>query len=367
MFPTQYHEILKRIDEIDPIDYGKTRNYIGGAVSRLSPYISRGVISTKQVAKHVLKKGYQFEEIESFLRELAWRDYFQQVWLAKGDALHTDLKQTQANAIHNKIPSSILLGQTGITAIDKGIAQLYETGYMHNHMRMYVASIACNIAKSHWLVPAKWMYYYLLDADWASNALSWQWVAGSFSSKKYYANQENINKYCDTGDQNTFLDTSYENLVELHIPKELSQTANPELKTTLPKSPKLSINKELPTYIYTFYNLDPEWDKEIAANRIVLLEPSFFEKYPVSEKTIEFVLNLSRNIPEIQVAIGEFEAVFCDIAENKLHFKEHPCFTHFKGQQHPRDWMFEKVQGYFPSFFQYWKKAERHLVDLTND
>ena len=57
---------------------------------------------------------------------------------------------------------------------------------------MYVASIACNIAQSHWIVPAKWMYYYLLDADWASNSLSWQWVAGT-NLKKYFANQQNIN------------------------------------------------------------------------------------------------------------------------------------------------------------------------------
>jgi deoxyribodipyrimidine photo-lyase len=63
---------------------------------------------------------------------------------------------------------------------------------------MYIASLACNVAQSQWRIPAKWMYYHLLDADWASNALSWQWVAGTNSNKKYFANQNNINKYCFT-------------------------------------------------------------------------------------------------------------------------------------------------------------------------
>ena len=71
---------------------------------------------------------------------------------------------------------------------------------------MYIASIVCNIAKSHWKLPSKWFYYYLLDGDLASNNLSWQWVCGANSSKKYYANQENINKFCFTKQKNTFLD-----------------------------------------------------------------------------------------------------------------------------------------------------------------
>jgi deoxyribodipyrimidine photo-lyase len=99
------------------------------------------------------------------------------------------------------------------------VEELKQTGYMHNHLRMYVAAIACNIGHSHWHLPARWMYYHLLDADWASNALSWQWVAGSFSSKKYYANQENINKYCHTQQRNTFLDVSYEAYETMPTPR----------------------------------------------------------------------------------------------------------------------------------------------------
>ena len=67
-FTTDYQEILQLIEAIDPIKYGKTRNYMNGAVSRLSPYISRGVISTKQVAAYVLSKGYKPQEIDAFLK-----------------------------------------------------------------------------------------------------------------------------------------------------------------------------------------------------------------------------------------------------------------------------------------------------------
>ena len=78
-FPTSYKEILKRIDAIDPLKYRASRNYIDGAVSYLSPYISRGVISTKFIFDEILKKGHHLQQAEKFIQELAWRDYWQQV------------------------------------------------------------------------------------------------------------------------------------------------------------------------------------------------------------------------------------------------------------------------------------------------
>ena len=110
--------------------------------------------------------------------------------------------QAQVSVEHRGIPVSVTMGSTGIDGIDDAIRELYRTGYMHNHCRMYTASLTCNIARSHWHQPARWMYYHLLDGDWASNACSWQWVAGANSRKKYYANQQNVNTYtrtCQTG------------------------------------------------------------------------------------------------------------------------------------------------------------------------
>lgn len=81
-FPTEFDAILDRIATIDPVGYGKSRNYINGAVSYISPYISRGVISTKFVYLELLKRNYHPSSILKFIQELAWRDYWQQVWIA---------------------------------------------------------------------------------------------------------------------------------------------------------------------------------------------------------------------------------------------------------------------------------------------
>ena len=116
-FPTDYQAILQRIDEINPIQYSKTRNFVDGAVTYLSPYISRGVISVKQIQESVLRKEYDSSKIEKFLQELAWREYFQRVWQAKGDALLNDMKQPQANVLHYEMIDSIEQTNTGITAI----------------------------------------------------------------------------------------------------------------------------------------------------------------------------------------------------------------------------------------------------------
>ncbi len=79
MISTVYQEILTQVERIDPIAYGKTRNFNSGAVTRLSPYISRGVISTRMVLESVIRRGYPLHRVEQFVKELCWRDYFQRI------------------------------------------------------------------------------------------------------------------------------------------------------------------------------------------------------------------------------------------------------------------------------------------------
>ena len=361
LFPSEYSSILNRIKSFKPTKYSASRNYINGSVSYLSAYISRGVISTKFILKTLLDNNYNPAHIEKFIQELAWRDYWQQVWVSKGNLINSDLKHSQYPITNSSIPKAIIDANTGISAIDKSILSLYETGYMHNHLRMYVASIACNIAQSHWVNPARWMYYYLLDADWASNSLSWQWVAGSNSNKKYFANQENINKYCFTTQKNTFLDVDYTEFQKLEIPEVLKQTYYFNLKTPLPLSDAITIDNSFPILLYTFYNLDPDWKKNIKANKILILEPSHFEEYPVCQNTIDFVLKIAKeNIPSIQIYVGEFKDLIKDHLVQEVYFKEHPTNRHYQGVEEPRDWMFE-VSGYYPSFFSFWKKCKKQL------
>ena len=358
-FTTDYQTILEKIEQINPLKYGKTRNYINGDVTYLSPYISRGVINTKQVLENVLAKGYKISEIEFFVKELCWRDYFQRVAQTKN--LNTDIKQVQTPVLNHEIPSAVVNANTGINGIDNAIEQLYNSGYMHNHCRMYTASVVCNIAKSHWLHPAKWMYYHLLDGDWASNACSWQWVAAANSSKKYFANQENINKYTNTSQVNTFLDKSYEGIAEMETPEELTSTQKLLLQTILPESEIFQLDESLPAFIYNYYNLDCNWHKNGNGNRILLIEPDFFEAYPISKKCIEFMLALSKNIPNLQVYVGSFATLKNQIQSNNIYYKEHPLNVGYSGNEEARDWIIDDVSGYYPSFFSYWKKIEKHL------
>lgn len=364
MFPASYKEVLRRIDKIDPNKYAKTRNYVNGSVSYLSPYISRGVISTKFVFNQLIEKGYHAERMEKIIQELAWRDYWQQVWIHKGDEINMDLINVQKPVSNGLISKGIIEAHTEIQSVDTAILDLYDNGYMHNHVRMYLASLACNIAQSHWQVPAKWMYYHLLDADWASNALSWQWVAGANSQKKYYANQENINKYCFTNQKNTYLDKSYTALANMEIPNALLETVDLLLKTPLPSREAITIDKNLPSCLYNFYNLDPNWKKGEAMNRILLLEPSHFKEYPISKNSMDFMLRLARNIGQIQIFVGEFDELIDTYELKDIHFKEHPLSNHYIGEKEEREWMFS-VRGYHPSFYSFWKKCKKELLPVS--
>jgi deoxyribodipyrimidine photo-lyase len=362
LFPTDYNSILQRINNIDASKYARTRNFINGAVTYLSPYIARGVISLPQVLAAVIhnKKLY---EVEKLVQELAWREYFQRIWQFYGDQIFTDVKHAQPQVLHHQIPQAIINANTQIDGIDEGIKTLYETGYMHNHVRMYTAMLACNVGKSHWLQPSQWMYYHLLDGDLASNTLSWQWVAGSFSSKKYYTNQENISKYTGSNQQRGYLAHDYETIATMPVPEQLIATENFELTTVLPQPTTIHIDADKPTLIYNSYNLDPLWHKYMDANRILLLEPNHFTKYPVSEKVLAFIIRLAKdNIPGIQIFVGAFSELQILVGSDEtIFFKEHPTNTHYKGTQESRDWMFAEVSGNFNSFFSYWKKSEKYL------
>lgn len=364
-FPTAWQDILKRVESIDPVAYGLNRNYGDGSVTALSPYVSRGVISVRALLHHLIQRGFEVHRITPFIQQLAWREYFQRVWQAKSDELLHDLKHAQENAEFVDAPEAVLNACSGAEAIDAMVERLVNSGYIHNHYRLYIASVICNVARTHWKNPSRWMYYHLLDADFASNTCSWQWVAGSFASKKYWANQENINRFSRTGQRNTWLDASYEELPLREIPPNFSARAPQVLTTTLPESRVTGIDESLPTYIYTFYNLDPGWHANDPGNRVLLLEPSFFDEFPVSDRTLEFVMGLAENIPGMQVLVGEWQDLKSFSGRSDLVFREHPAFRHFTGKQEERDWLFPAVSGYFPSFFSYWKKCERELKKMA--
>ena len=192
MIETKYDSIVEKLDQIDPIKYAKNRNFLWGSVTQLSPYVARGVISTKQIRESLLSRGFTDHRCERFFQQLAWRDYFQRTAQVHPNLSRKNIKNDPTHFRSNHISKAILESDTGIDALDEGIDDLKTTAG---------SIIICVFGHVAWKCDAiigiwgRWMYYYLLDADMAFNGLSWQWVTGANANKIYFANQENINKY----------------------------------------------------------------------------------------------------------------------------------------------------------------------------
>jgi deoxyribodipyrimidine photo-lyase len=132
----------------------------------------------------------------------------------------------------------------------------------------------------------------------------------------------------------------------------------------LPKTPVPNIREGLPVLIYNAYNLDPAWHTGEPANRILLLEPSHYKKYPVSEKVLQFIIDLSKNIEGIQIFTGEFDDLKAISGNSSSIFKAHTAFKNYAGTAENYDDLFPQVNGYFSSFFSYWKKCEKYLNQI---
>lgn len=178
----------------------------------------------------------------------------------------------------------------------------------------------------------------------------------------HVANQVNINHFTKSIQHDTFLDRDYESLAKNTLSFDLVNPYEYPLKTNLPEYTEPVLNLNLPVYLYNFYNLDPLWDHHIPANRILLLEPDFFQKYPVSDAMLEFILSLGKNIDNLQVATIQFTQLKSRFPNKEFHFKEHPANSHYQGVQHQRDWLFLEIDDYFPSFSKFWKLVEKSLL-----
>lgn len=216
-----------KLAAIDPVQYAHTRNFADGKITRLSPYIHHGILSLNEVRNFALAQVEDGQTIIKFLQELGWRDFWQRVIAAHPDWAWNDVEPYKtgfmAEEYATTLPEDIASGQTGVACIDAFIQELIHTGYLHNHARMYLASYVVHFRRIRWQAGAEWFLHHLLDGDIASNNLSWQWVASTFSHKPYIFNLENVDKYfgksVDTTPQNNgVLDASYEQLHENLFP-----------------------------------------------------------------------------------------------------------------------------------------------------
>ena len=178
---------LARLEEFLPHagSYAADRNFVRPGhpnISRLSPWVQKRLLLEEEVVA-AARERWSFESVEKFVQEVYWRTYWKG-WLEQRpeawsrwveavprlrDALSAEQRSTLAAA---------LAGRTGIAGFDDWAKELVATGYLHNHARMWFASIWVFTLRLPWELGATFFYEHLLDGDVASNTLSWRWVAG---------------------------------------------------------------------------------------------------------------------------------------------------------------------------------------------
>ncbi len=208
---------LARVDAVDPDAYARTRNHVEGAATRLSPWITHGLLDVPEVLdrlreRHALPAGH------ALVRELGWREFFRHAWRHLGEGVLEDRRPPPwPGRYADAMPADLLEARTGVPAIDAAVRALYADGWLHNHARMWVASYAVHLRKVRWRVAADWMHARLLDGELASNHLSWQWIAGTFSTKPYVFDAANVARFGPASwrSPGTAIDRGYEALDRL--------------------------------------------------------------------------------------------------------------------------------------------------------
>ena len=210
-------DAVKKLNNVDAIAYGRNHHFSNGSVTHLSPYLRHGCITLNEVVVFVKIRFGQ--HAEKLLLSLASRDYWRRVWFMQGNAILSELEPPKVAIGYQALSSEVKQGNTGLPCMDGFIADLFNTGYVHNHARMWLASYIVHHLKIDWREAADWFEAHLLDGDIASNHLSWQWVASTFSTKPYFFNKEILArytgaKYCATCQVECPFDDSNESLNE---------------------------------------------------------------------------------------------------------------------------------------------------------
>ncbi len=196
-------ESLNKFVDQNLFEYSKLRNFDYGPdnrsnISYLSPYITHGVISELEVIKKSLSK-FSFSKNEKFIQEVLWRIYWKG-WLELRPNVWTDylneLKRIREEFKDTQKYKNAIEGHTNIECFNEWVKELKETNYLHNHARMWFASIWIFTLDLPWQLGAEFFMKHLYDGDAASNTLGWRWVAGiQTQGKNYLASEWNIKKF----------------------------------------------------------------------------------------------------------------------------------------------------------------------------
>ena len=289
-FETSREQAIEKLDrfiESNLLDYSKLRNFDFGPdkrsnVSCLSPYITHGVLNEVEIIKKSLAK-YSFNKNEKFIQEVLWRTYWKG-WLELRPSVWSDYI-ISLNSIREKYKENInylraIEGKTNIECFDEWVKELKTHNYLHNHTRMWFASIWIFTLDLPWQLGAEFFLKHLYDGDAASNTLGWRWVAGIQTQGKHYlASEWNIKKFTNNRFQNIKLN---ENAPPKMADKTYSIIKNDFINPTINEDKTLIIFEN--SLSFEISNL-----KEFKFNKIILVVNSNeFRQVKLSDNVIKF-------------------------------------------------------------------------------
>ena len=374
MFPkskSKLIESIKQFSDTKILSYSSDRNFDNGIphknVSRLSPYLRRRFISEYEVLKIVLNK-HKYENIEKFIEEIFWRTYWKG-WLETHPYVYKEYELKHHNQI---IPT-----KTGIKCFDHWKDELIETGYLHNHSRMWFASIWIFTLKYSWESGANFFKNNLIDWCPASNTLGWRWVAGIQTiGKPYIARAENIkhftgNRFYQKGQLHEDVTLSsivsyHQKAIDINFPKENLITETDNLGIVLNNN-DLTLNQEFKdlninyhTCLFKLKNGNPLINK---------FENDIFEDIINNNNQIELVETIESllrwiELKKIKKLILPYETVGNEIFKNSS-FLNQLSDKKVTYQFYAREWDTNAFSYAKKGFFNF-KKNIPYLLKLSN-
>ena len=271
-------------------DYSKLRNFDFGPsnrsnVSCLSPYITHGIINELEVINKSLKK-FSFAKNEKFIQEVLWRVYWKG-WLELRPDVWSDylieLDKIKKEFKNNQSYLDATEGKTNVDCFNQWVIELKESNYLHNHTRMWFASIWIFTLELPWQLGAEFFMQHLYDGDAASNTLGWRWVAGIQTQGKHYlASEWNINKFTNNRFKN------------IKLNENAKPISNDKIYSVINKSFKNSEILEDKTLLIFENNMTFEFSdfKEHKFKKILLVSNNTDRTIKLSEKVLKFKANL---------------------------------------------------------------------------
>ena len=271
-------------------DYSKLRNFDFGPsnrsnVSCLSPYITHGIINELEAINKSLKK-FSFVNNEKFIQEVLWRVYWKG-WLELRPDVWSDylieLDKIKKEFKNNQSYLDATEGKTNVDCFNQWVIELKESNYLHNHTRMWFASIWIFTLELPWQLGAEFFMQHLYDGDAASNTLGWRWVAGIQTQGKHYLVSEwNINKFTNNRFKN------------IKLNENAKPISNDKIYSVINKSFKNSEILEDKTLLIFENNMTFEFSdfKEHKFKKILLVSNNTDRTIKLSEKVLKFKANL---------------------------------------------------------------------------